>query len=327
MSWENLIRLIREVQPPQVTGFTKQIALPGNPRQRIAILSDMITKQRLNRAHTDVSQLLILAKSSHATDIRDKVYAFYGMTIVSTTPDYTRSIESLYIDIAHNYVNNIEALYDGWKDLTETQLTFQLMSILYSAGALHRHYQLPSWVPDWSFPWQLAPIWCKTITGIDDFGKDDHGEGLRCEYRAGSSERDHFEIVQRGTLTHLRLSAMLVDEVDMLGIDDVSIEAVLAAEATAGDDQLEIGSSVQYMRILYRTKRGYVGVATQGIAVGDVLALVLGGDVPVLLQPANTQDGCRSFYLLCETFVKSRKLMYGDYVREKWTTAQDIMLI
>lgn len=49
ISWDNLVRLIRDVHPPPMAGFDKQAALLGNPRQRIAIITQMIASQRENR--------------------------------------------------------------------------------------------------------------------------------------------------------------------------------------------------------------------------------------------------------------------------------------
>lgn len=334
MSWENITRLVRDVSPPQPTGFAKQIDLPGNARQRIAILTQMIAGQRDCKAHTDISQLLVLAKSSQATEVRDKVYAFYGITVVSTTPDYTRSIESLYTDIAQNYINNIEALYDGWRDLTETQRTFQIMSILYSAGALHQRYALPSWVPDWSFAWYLAPIWCTTTANMVESNREVGKAGIRSEYRAGGTERDLFEIIDSGPLQQLRLSALLVDQVTSLGNDDELLDPVIngsdpaASVPQGGLNTPQVANSVRYMRIIFRTARGFVGVATQGIDVGDYLAILLGGDVPVILRHvAAPVPECRSFRLLCECLVRSHAVMFGDYLLARSNDAETIVLV
>lgn len=78
ISWDNLVRLVRDTPLPPRTGFDKQTALLGNVRQRIAIITQMIASQREGLLHTDITQLIVLAKSSQATDVRDTVYAFYG---------------------------------------------------------------------------------------------------------------------------------------------------------------------------------------------------------------------------------------------------------
>lgn len=111
-------------------------------------------------AHTDITQLLILAKSGEATDVRDMIYAFYGLTYLTTRVDYRIAVPSLFAEVALMYLNSIrwEASYAREHDLTEEQRTFQLFSILYSAGLLHQDYDLPSFIPDWTCSWNLAPL-------------------------------------------------------------------------------------------------------------------------------------------------------------------------
>lgn len=136
LSWDNLVRLIKDVHLPEATGFDKTTALLGNTRQRIAILTQMAASQKASLAHADITQLLILAKGSRATNARDMIYAFYGLTHVTTYPDYSNSVEKLYIDIAEMYINSIlfEESYAAWHGLSDEQKTQQLLSILYSAG-------------------------------------------------------------------------------------------------------------------------------------------------------------------------------------------------
>ncbi len=151
ISWDNFVRLIKDVPFPKTGGFDKQIALLGNPRQRIAIISQMSASQKEGLRHTDITTLLILAKGSKATEIRDFVFAFYGLTWLRTFPNYRISIELLYAEIIQLYVNSIrwDTSYSTLHGLTDEKRTQQLMSILYSAGALHQHHTLPSWIPDW----------------------------------------------------------------------------------------------------------------------------------------------------------------------------------
>lgn len=322
MTWENLVMLIRDIPPPQSTGFARHAVLPGNTRQRIAILAHMIAQQKEGKPQIDVSQLLILSKSSNATDIRDKIYAFYGMTIVNTSPDYTRNVEALYTDVAHNYINNIEACYADWNNLTDQQRNFQLMSILYSAGALHQTHRLPSWVPDWNEPWRLAPIWCRTVpTAVELDGR----ESIRSEFRAGGDARDHFEVIQSNPQPRLRLSVVMVDELALVS------EAESTSELTntwQDNDALPMSAAMQYMRAMYKTKTGLVGVATQGVKTGDMLAIALGGDIPVVIRESSIRAGGRKcFELQCETLVSSHGIMYGDFLRAEWPLAQDILLV
>ena len=225
LSWDNLVRLIKDTQLPQNGGFDKQTALLGNPRQRIAIISQMNASQRDGLLHTDITQLLILAKSSSASDVRDMVYSFFGMTLLRLRPDYhvpvkapeyRAAVERLYIETAEFYVGSIlwDDYYSRWHGLSEGRRTQQLMSMLYSAGRLHQHLDLPSWVPDWTFSWYQAPFWCTTDPNLAAFtGKDDWSAGIRGPWRAGGDKLETFELAEDTAGHHLRVSALVFDKI------------------------------------------------------------------------------------------------------------------
>lgn len=92
----------------------------------------MIASQREALPHTDITQLLILGKSGDATDERDMVYAFYGLTYLTSSVTYSRTPEWLFVEICHMYITALRyvASYDSVHGLTEQQKSFQLMSIL-----------------------------------------------------------------------------------------------------------------------------------------------------------------------------------------------------
>ena len=325
------MRLIRDVQPPQVTGFDKKVDLLGNPRQRIAIITQMAASQRKGLAHTDITQLLILAKNSKATDHRDMIYAFYGLTMLTTFPDYTRSVEMLYADVVHMYVNSIlwETYYSSWHDLSEEQCTHQLMSILYSAGSLHQHYTLPSWIPDWTYSWHLAPVWCKTTSNIvAGLGKDEWSTGVRCDFRAGGNKRGTFEIINGAFGMHqLRVSVIIIDFVVTVSETTLASTTQATESDALSSDAIE-STTLRYGRSFFRTSDGFVGVATPGIRAGDELAIVLGGDVPVMIRSSTTYDeGEKSYKLLCECFVQSDAVMQGEFVSNNRPSKEDIVLV
>lgn len=349
MSWENLISLARDRATQQTSGFAKQEALLGNPKQRIAIITDMMSQQKAGISHADISQLLILAKSSNATHDHDKIYAFYGLTLLTTTPDYARSVESLYVEVARDYINAIEACYAAWKDLTDATRTFQLMSILYSAGALHQHYALPSWVPDWTYTWHLAPIWAKTApTLLSAPSRDAWTESVRSAYRAGGERRENFEIIAAtDSGPRLRLSAVILDTIattDTSALDPdpgLSNERLTSTSSTTSSSPIEKKQSplsaapfhptptATYGRASFRTqKEGFAGLATPGVQPGDVLAILLGGDVPVVLRPLPPpwNSAQRPFRLLCECFVLSREVMCGEVVESR-AGVEDVVLV
>lgn len=334
ISWDILVRLIRDNHMPQAPGFDKQTALLGNPRQRVAIITQMIASQKRNLLHTDITQLLILAKSSRATDVRDKVYAFYGVTLLTTYVDYTQSVERLYVDIAHYYICSLlhDDYYARFHGLSEQRCAQQLMSILYSAGKLHQHRVLPSWTPDWTFAWYQAPIWCKTesnvVTGV---GRDEWSAGIRCDFRAGGNERRTFEFID-GTHAdrQLRLSALVFDTIAKVSnTSPAPSHATKTSLAPTSASPVTLDSpTFSYGRDFFRTTKGMVGMATQGIRAGDVLAILLGGDVPVILRQAvEDESGSEKYELLCECFVQSTRIMSGGLVGAGGTSARDIVLV
>lgn len=285
----------------------------------------------LRQAHTDITQLLILAKSSRATDDHDMIYAFYGLTMQTTIPNYLRSVEMLYSEIIHMYVNSIkwEMSYSNWHKLSEEQRTHQLMSILYSAGALHQYFTLPSWIPDFTYSWHLAPIWCKTTSNIvTGSGRDEWSIGVRCDFRAGGNQRGEFEILDGAYgMNGLRLSVIVFDTVTIVS------ETTPASTPGGNDAEPETlamveSSTLRYGRTFIKTAKGHVGIATPGVEAGDELAIIMGGDVPVVLRPCgNYDEDSRAYKLLCECFVQSEDIMQPELVRSRWTLAEDIVLI
>lgn len=351
MSWENLVSLVRDRALNHSTGFSKQTSLLGNPKQRIAIITEMMVQQKENIPHTDITQLLILAKASNATNDHDKVYAFHGLTLLTTAPDYSRSVESLYIEIAQDYINSIEACYAGWKAVSDSARTFQLMSILYSAGALHQHYTLlPSWVPDWTYAWHLAPFWASTCANLANAPyRGAWSEQVRCGYRAGGEQKDPFEIIATDARPWLRLSAIILDTIASTS-ESTPAPTPSASESRRKSSQssfysssisnsssnlklnsdiIPSSSTARYGRTFFHTfGEGYTGLATPGVEPGDVVAILLGGDVPVVLRPlAPRNSEYKPYRLLCECFVQSRAVMFGDVVRGGWTAAEDVVLV
>ncbi|KAK5118813.1 hypothetical protein LTR62_000022 [Meristemomyces frigidus] len=323
ISWDNMVRLIRDTPLAVATGFDKQSTILGNVRQRIAIISQMVASQRENLYHTDITQLLILAKSSEATDLRDKVYAFDGVTLLRTQidyrdhPDYKRSVERVYLNMAHHYIDTItsEDSYTRWHGLSEERCTQQLMSILYSAGRLHQHLDLPSWTPDWTFAWYQAPLWCKADSNMTAFaGRDAWSAGIRSEFRAGGDKLGAFELVDDGSgRRRLRVSVIFVDTI-----------ARLPQTMPGGKTHAAFYS---YGRVSLTTKTGLHGLATSGVEAGDRVAIIPGGDVPVVLRPYHeAEDDADTFILLCECLIQMESVMNGNYIRSHRDQAESIVL-
>ena len=259
------------------------------------------------------------------------IYAFYGQTLLTTFPDYTRSVEMLYAEIIHFYVTSLtlETYYSSFHSLTEQRQTHQLMSILYSAGALHQHYRLPSWIPDYTYSWHLAAIWCKpTVNIVTGSGRDEWSVGVRCDYRAGGEQRGEYEIIENAYGMHkLRLSVIVFDTI---AIVSETTPATTPGEVEESHTFFETTESatLKYGRSYFRSANGHVGIATPGVEAGDVLAIMLGGDVPVVLRPCEQHDEkSKAYKLLCECFVQSDAAMYGEMARTEWTNAEDVVFI
>lgn len=336
ISWDNLVRLIQDTPLPPTPSFNKQSALLGNTRQRIAIITQMIASQRASLHHTDITQLLILGKASQATEVRDMVYAFYGLTLLTTFPDYERPVEQLYSDIALMYVNSIrwEDYYSRWHGLSEARRVQQLMSILYSAGKLHQHLSLPSWVPDWTFAWHLAPVWCKTTSNIvTGTARDEWCTGIRSEYRAGGDKLETFEVAQeRHGMHQLHISALVFDSILTVSeTTPASTPSLLEHSPISPTEEFETVDSptLRYGRSIFETKKGLVGLATPGVQMNDVLAIPLGGDVPIILRLCSStmNEGPEVYQLLCECFIQSEHVMKGDLMRTDGACRQEIILV
>lgn len=295
------------------------------------------------------------------TDVRDMVYAFYGLTHNTTFPNYEdcQAVGLLYVEICHIYINSIlwDAAYSSWHELDDQRKVFQLMSILYSAGILQHslEHELPSWVPDWTFAvctwnvssdfdcndwtnttprnqWHLAPIWIKTTPNfITARPKDDWTAGVRSAYRAGGDEIETFAI-REGSRHQLKLSALVFDSILLVN------EMTPASTPGAPEHDLSTSPSeswdsndpanLRYGRHFFTTAKGHVGLATPGIRVSDEVAILMGGDVPVVLRPYSDYSGkSRAYQLLCECYVQAPLIMQGEFLRENWTLAEDIVLL
>lgn len=92
---------------------------------------------------SQLKALVIDAKHARATDPRDKVFGLVGLSMVKWAPEYSLSVEQVYIDL----------VIKAWIEVQDA-------SFLVFAGSFHEnemHYNrslghrlfLPSWVPNW----------------------------------------------------------------------------------------------------------------------------------------------------------------------------------
>lgn len=82
-------------------------------------------------------ELLDRTKNFKATDLRDKIFALLSITTLdarqSLIPNYTLSLSEVYVNLATYFVMESKSLW-----------------FLRHTMPLHRHEEIPSWVPDWS---------------------------------------------------------------------------------------------------------------------------------------------------------------------------------
>lgn len=287
------------------------------------------------------------------------VYAFYGLTHNTTFPDYVDCpVDLLYVEICHIYINSIlwDAAYAAWHELDDKRKVFQLMSILYSAGTLQhsQNHKLPSWVPDWTFAvsicnqvaststrmltrgpdsqWHLAPIWIKTNSNfVTAKPKDDWTSGIRSDHRAGGDEIETFAI-REGSRHQLKLSAIIFDSI--LLVNEMTPASTPGAAQqdfpTSPSDSWDSNdpTNLRYGRHFFTSAKGHIGLATPGIRVSDHIAVLLGGDVPVVVRPYPDYSGkSKAYQLLCECYIQAPQIMQGEFLHDNRAMAEDIVLL
>ena len=160
--------------------------------------------------------------------------------------------------------------------------------------------------------------------------KDEWSLGVRSDHRAGGHELKTFEILE-GSRGQLRLTALLFDT--LLLVD----EATPASTPSASQEIPRPGSAglgladtheIRYGRHFFTSKAGLTGMATPGAQAGDVCAILLAGDVPVILRPC-PDPGRKSkiFQLLCECYIQAPAVMSGELLRTCEMPTEDIVLI
>lgn len=243
-------------------------------------------------------------------------------------------MQRLYTEITIHYVNSIlfDDYYARWHGLSEQKRTQQLTSILYGAGKLHQHYDLPSWVPDWTFQWYQAPIWCRADSNLGSpTARDGWSDGIRSKYRAGGEKLETFEILTGVRNKYrLRLSAIIIDNV--VETSEAAPVFNLADEPITSDPLPTSAAFLDtkvfaYGRTFFTTATSMTGVATSGIRPGDFVALLVGGDVPVIIRRCDLHSEDEGFLLLCECFVRSSSVMSGELVQMGKLRAHDIVLL
>jgi hypothetical protein len=129
--------------------------------QELRTITESGTKQAVKDYASEESMapyVLTMAKDCEATDHRDKLFAFHHLVRLWNRPDYAMEIDMLYKLFAGQYLQRIAYAISEFS-CDEKALSRRQLEILYSAGTCNQSIRLPSWVPDWSLPWQARPLW------------------------------------------------------------------------------------------------------------------------------------------------------------------------
>lgn len=98
--------------------------------------------------------------------------------------------------------------------------------------------------------------------------------------------------------------------------------------AINGDSEIEHYSTISFLRgrVFFVTERGRFGIARDGMAWGDSLAIVQGAPVPMILRPTVRNGPLnREFQLLAEAFVLD--VMEGEIWDDISISSEDILLV
>lgn len=183
--WDDFVQLVEVVeavhhvsaQPNHMLGLKRTIHYIGF-MQELRTITQSGTKQAVKDYASEESMapyVLTMAKDCEATDHRDKLFAFHHLVRLWNRPDYAIGIEMLYKLFAVQYLQRIAYAISEFS-CDEQKLFRRQLEILYSAGTCNQRLDIPSWVPDWSVPWQARPLW---------LGSNCYSAGGKCSLRPG----------------------------------------------------------------------------------------------------------------------------------------------
>ncbi|KAK3686608.1 hypothetical protein LTR37_019629 [Vermiconidia calcicola] len=133
--------------------------------------------------------LLLMSRSSGATDPRDKIYALLGLGKHDIDPDYSMSPESVFTDFALQTIGAVTNM-QARQNLNSLDLDTNLrevrraLTLISCAGQHNQQLQdLPSWVPDWTVDLSSRPLVFglgqRFAAGGDNLGLFDWDFGLQ----------------------------------------------------------------------------------------------------------------------------------------------------
>lgn len=307
--------------------------------------------------------LKMTLRDAKCKDPRDRVYSVlsllgYNDQNLGVTPDYTKPVEELYVEVGRKVV------------LQQRQLSlFETCEL--SAKKLDG---IPTWVPDWSsrLGHRVLPDatnWsaCGWISAQATITNDNvmHATGVQVspidqvvELTIGEYEWDDSQVVDllrqlqppREAMDDLEWDKIVEKYCRALVCDGFSenyipshqsypdfkqskryLESIWSEEAngTSGDLYLDdLGLSyVTYCqncfigRSFFSTADGYIGLAPKGTRKGDVICVLLGCRFPVVLRPVSTTSSDQTWQLVGISHVQglmNGEAIYGNKLSSKY---------
>jgi hypothetical protein len=200
-SWDDLVAAFKYLVECEI--FSLQFGVLGLQ----ALLELDLHRSRFQAGNkADAIQVLLQNRRAHATDPRDKIFAFHGFFEVGnfgheiTSPRYEKSCVEVYTDVAIEFIRR-----------------YHNLDILSSISRVHPKSPgletLPTWVPDWSSSDPTESfLWRKLIP---DFPAE-----AVATYRASGDSTYNLE---PGSLNHaggtkLRIEGWVIDEVKKISL-------------------------------------------------------------------------------------------------------------
>jgi hypothetical protein len=192
---------------------------------------------------TGMLQILSLAREKASTDLKDKIFALFGvlheLDIPILRPDYSRSLEQVYADAAISCIKHDKNLH-----------------ILFRAPSDNRSSTLPSWIPDWNDVGWRDP--------------DPRSSSVRSEFSAAGTSKSEWSYSEE----HLTLSVKgkIIDSITSVG-DTMNIETnadsgiqdtlIINARDILGNKNWKMQSLLDTMHVAFAVLKNWVNLSSQ----------------------------------------------------------------
>ena len=235
-------------------------------------------------------------KGLDSTDPRDKVFALLGFVALDgpypelITPDYVKSTEEVYLDVA--------------KYLILTEQTLQVLNQRHMRLSTIRHRSMPTWVPDWQVDTRIktetalsAYFRLAIYNGLKD-SKEPDPQGHRFFKSAAQFLKYIFHQIKTGKCfpPGSPLANIIQFWPHMLVIGFLGEKAAVSEKERLLDLVLHVDMDlgfytskvniINFGNLLFRTEGGSLGLGPEGMSKGDALCHLAAHPNPFLLRPA-----------------------------------------